>query len=161
SRHRNSLELLARRGATTQRRDDLSACNLFALSKRHSFNYAHRGSGREGAPCCILRCVKQSGSLESFHRGRRHARYEVEAYADVTGDEVLLYHPIRDISAGGMRIETGSREAVGTQLEVLVCFPDQEQEVALAGEVVWADTIASFEVGLRWRFTDDESRELL
>jgi Tfp pilus assembly protein PilZ len=85
----------------------------------------------------------------------------VEGYADVTGDEVLLYHPIRDISAGGMRIETGSRAAVGTQLEVLVCFPDQEQELSLAGEVVWADSLASFEIGLCWRFADEHARELL
>jgi Tfp pilus assembly protein PilZ len=104
--------------------------------------------------------VKQ-GTWESVSRGRRYARYEVNAYADVTGSEVLLYHPIRDISAGGMRIETGSREEIGNRLEVLICFPEQEQEVSLAGEVVWADATPSCEVGLSWRFPDEESRQLL
>ena len=45
---------------------------------------------------------------------RVHPRYEVTAYVDYTGSEVLLYHRIENISLGGICIQTTSVEPVGT-----------------------------------------------
>jgi hypothetical protein len=93
------------------------------------------------------------------YRGvRRHTRYRVEALADINGTDVLYYQPIKDISMGGMRIETASREPLGSRVGVVLTFPGEEGAVTLSGEVVWATDGVEPEVGLRWRFPDARSR---
>ena len=53
---------------------------------------------------------------EADRRAREFPRYEVSAYVDYTGTEVLLYHRIQNISLGGVCIQTPSIEEVGSIL---------------------------------------------
>ena len=92
---------------------------------------------------------------------RKHPRYEVDAYVDFTGREVLLYHGIRNISLGGICIETPTVEPIGTLVDVLVSFPELGNEMALKGEVVWANVQPPQDVGIRWIEMTDQQRDQL
>ena len=99
---------------------------------------------------------------EADRRAREFPRYEVSAYVDYTGSEVLLYHRIQNISLGGICITTpehrGGRQrrrprdqlprAVGTSL-------------SLRGEVVWANREPPMDMGIRYVEMDDTKRETL
>jgi hypothetical protein len=45
---------------------------------------------------------------ESSELPREYPRYEVNAYVDYTGNEVLLYHRIQNISLGGICIQSSA-----------------------------------------------------
>ncbi len=92
---------------------------------------------------------------------REFARYEVNAYVDVTGHDVLLYHRIQNLSLGGICIHTGTVEPVGTVVDVLITFPELGSELALKGEVVWANLQHPKDVGIRWVEMSDDQREQL
>jgi len=92
---------------------------------------------------------------------REHPRYEVDAYVDFTGHEVLLFHGIRNISLGGICIQTPTIEPIGTRVDVVVSFPDLGREMALEGEVVWANLQPPQDVGIRWIGMTDEQRDQL
>ncbi len=92
---------------------------------------------------------------------REHPRYQVDAYVDFTGRELLLYHGIRNISLGGICIQTPTVEPIGTKVDVVVTFPDLGREMALEGEVVWANLEPPPDVGIRWvGMTDAQRGEL-
>lgn len=92
---------------------------------------------------------------------REDPRYEVTAYVDYTGTEVLLYHRIENISLGGICIQTASIEDVGTEVELLINFPDLEASVAVRGEVVWANREPPMDMGIRYSDLDGERKETL
>lgn len=92
---------------------------------------------------------------------REYPRYEVTAYVDYTGTEVLLYHRIENISLGGICIQTASIEDVGTIVDLLINFPDLEASVAVKGEVVWANREPPMDMGIRYLDLDERKRETL
>lgn len=92
---------------------------------------------------------------------REHPRFEIDAYVDVTGGEVLLYHRIQNISLGGICIQTPSVAEVGSAVEVVINFPDLGAQMNLEGLVVWANREPPQDVGIRWVGLDEERRELL
>lgn len=92
---------------------------------------------------------------------REHPRFEVTAYVDYAGTEVLLYHRIENISLGGICIQTASIEEIGTVVDLLVNFPDLDTSVAIQGEVVWANREPPMDMGIRYLDLDDERRDLL
>ena len=47
---------------------------------------------------------------------REFPRFEVNAYVDYTGNEVLLFHRIQNISLGGVCIQTSGVEEIGTMV---------------------------------------------
>ena len=94
-------------------------------------------------------------------RQREHPRYEVNAYVDYTGSEVLLYHKIQNISLGGICIQSASIEEVGTIVDLVINFPDLDSQVALKGEVVWANREPPMDMGIRYVEMDDQKRETL
>ena len=94
-------------------------------------------------------------------RQREHPRYEVNAYVDYTGSEVLLYHKIQNISLGGICIQSASIEEVGTIVDLVINFPDLDAQVALKGEVVWANREPPMDMGIRFVELDEEKRETL
>jgi uncharacterized protein (TIGR02266 family) len=94
-------------------------------------------------------------------RARSHPRYEVEAYVDVTASDVLLYHRIQNLSLGGICIQTPLIQEVGAMVDVVINFPDLSAQVALQGQVVWANREPPQDVGIRWINLDDARRELL
>ena len=92
---------------------------------------------------------------------REFPRYEVNAYVDYTGTEVLLFHRIQNISLGGVCIQSSGVEEVGTVVDLVLNFPDLEVSVALKGQVVWANRENPMDMGIRYIDLDDERRETL
>ena len=92
---------------------------------------------------------------------RAFPRYEVNAYVDYTGSDVLLYHTIENISLGGICIRTPSVEDVGTEVDLVINFPELDSQLELRGEVVWANREPPMDIGIRYVDLDDSRREML
>jgi uncharacterized protein (TIGR02266 family) len=92
---------------------------------------------------------------------RVHARFEVTAYVDYAGSEVLLYHRIENISLGGICIQTSNVEEIGTIVDLVINFPDLDTSISLQGEVVWLNREPPMDMGIRYLSLDDERRETL
>lgn len=103
-----------------------------------------------------------SGPVQGSHDERReHARYEVTAYVDYTGSEVLLYHRIENISLGGICIHSTNIEPLGTVVELVVNFPDLDASIAVQGEVVWINRDEPMDMGIRFSDLDEERKDVL
>ncbi len=92
---------------------------------------------------------------------RQHPRFEVTAYVDYAGTELLLYHRIENISLGGICIQTSSVEDVGTLVDLVINFPDLDTSIAVQGEVVWANRELPMDMGIRYVDLDDQRRDTL
>ena len=92
---------------------------------------------------------------------RQHPRYEVTAYVDYAGTELLLYHRIENISLGGICIQTSSVEDTGTLVDLVINFPDLDTSIAVQGEVVWANREPPMDMGIRYVDLDDQRRDTL
>jgi uncharacterized protein (TIGR02266 family) len=98
---------------------------------------------------------------DAQRRTREFPRYEVSAYVDYTGSEVLLYHRIQNISLGGICISTPSIEEVGSVVDLVINFPDLGTTLATKGEVVWANREPPMDMGIRYIEMDESKRETL
>jgi uncharacterized protein (TIGR02266 family) len=92
---------------------------------------------------------------------RQFPRFEVNAYVDFSGTDVLLYHSIENISLGGICIRTPSVEDVGTEVDLVINFPELDSQVELRGEVVWANREPPMDIGIRYVNLDEPKREML
>lgn len=86
---------------------------------------------------------------------RLHPRFAVEARADVIGEEVVLSHPIADISLGGCRFSGPAWETAGTLVQIVLTFPTQSANLPLSGRVVRAN---DRDMGLRFENLSDEQK---
>ena len=93
---------------------------------------------------------------DADRKTREHPRYEVSAYVDYTGTEVLLYHRIQNISLGGICISSPSIEEVGTVVDLVINFPEVGNSLAVRGEVVWANRDPPMDMGIRYVEMDEE-----
>jgi uncharacterized protein (TIGR02266 family) len=98
---------------------------------------------------------------ESSEQPREFPRYEVNAYVDFTGNEVLLFHRIQNISLGGVCIQTSGVEEVGTVVDLVLNFPDLDASIAVRGEVVWANREPPMDMGIRYIEMDEERKDTL
>ena len=98
---------------------------------------------------------------ESSEHPREFPRYEVNAYVDFTGNEVLLFHRIQNISLGGICIETSGVEEVGTLVDLVLNFPELDASIAVKGEVVWANRERPMDMGIRYIALDEERTDTL
>ena len=92
---------------------------------------------------------------------REFPRFEVNAYVDYTGNEVLLFHRIQNISLGGVCIQTSGVEEVGTMVDLVLNFPDLDASIAVTGEVVWANREPPMDMGIRYVDLDEERKDTL
>ncbi len=92
---------------------------------------------------------------------RAHKRIEVNAYVDYTGSEVLLYHRIENISLGGMCIQAATVEPAGTDVELVINFPDFGETVELRGQVVWVSAQPPHDMGIRFTSVDAKTAGIL
>jgi len=92
---------------------------------------------------------------------RASPRYEVSAFVDYAGGEVLLHHRIQNISMGGICIQSPSIEEVGSTVELVVNFPELGRSLALRGQVVWANREPPMDMGIRYIEMDDKKRAAL
>ena len=98
---------------------------------------------------------------EADRRAREYPRYEVSAYVDYTGSEVLLYHRIENISLGGVCISSPSIEEIGTLVDLVINFPELGTSLSTRGEVVWANREPPMDMGIRYVDLDDARKETL
>jgi uncharacterized protein (TIGR02266 family) len=98
---------------------------------------------------------------EEAEQPREFPRYEVNAYVDFTGNEVLLFHRIQNISLGGVCIQTSGVEEVGTMVDLVLNFPDLDASIAVKGEVVWANREPPMDMGIRYIEMDEERKDTL
>jgi uncharacterized protein (TIGR02266 family) len=98
---------------------------------------------------------------DSSEHPREFPRYEVNAYVDFTGNEVLLFHRIQNISLGGVCIQTSGVEEVGTIVDIVLNFPDLDASIAVRGEVVWANREPPMDMGVRYIEMDEERKDTL
>ena len=92
---------------------------------------------------------------------RKTPRYEVSAFVDCTGSEVYLRHKVINVSIGGVCIQCDAAEEIGTEVELLIHFPDINVSVPLRGQVVWANRSHPIDMGIRFVNLDDKKQESL
>jgi uncharacterized protein (TIGR02266 family) len=93
---------------------------------------------------------------------RKSPRYEVSAWVDLTGgSEVYLRHRIINISTGGLCIQCDLPEDIGTEVELMVHFPDLSASIPARGQVVWVNRSQPTDMGLRFVGLDDKRQETL
>src|SRR4051812_39358628 len=95
------------------------------------------------------------------HNSRINPRFEVDAYVDYVGADVLLYHRIQNISLGGICIQTSSIEDVGSVVDLVINFPELSTQVQVQGEVVWVNRQEPKDMGIRYIGLDESRRETL
>ena len=105
--------------------------------------------------------MNESPDTSSDRRAREHPRYEVSAYVDYTGSEVLLYHRIQNISLGGICISSPSVEEVGTSVDLVINFPELGTSLSVRGEVVWVNRETPMDMGIRYVDLDNERKDTL
>ncbi len=92
---------------------------------------------------------------------RAFPRYEVDAYVDIVAADVQLYHRIQNVSLGGICIQTPVLQEVGAPVDVQLNFPELGAQIALKGQVVWANREPPQDVGIRWLDLDEARRDML
>ncbi len=100
-------------------------------------------------------------NTETGEQPREFPRYELNAYVDYTGNEVLLYHRIQNISLGGVCIQSSGVEDIGTTVDLVINFPDLASSLSLRGQVVWVNREPPMDMGIRYVDLDQERRETL
>ena len=99
--------------------------------------------------------------VDSSEQVREFPRYEVNAYVDYTGNEVLLFHRIQNISLGGVCIRTSGIEEVGTWSIWCSTSPSSTPRSPCKGEVVWANREPPMDMGIRYIDLDEERKDTL
>lgn len=92
---------------------------------------------------------------------RKAPRYEVTAYVDCSGSEVFLHHRLQNISLGGLCIQCDAAEEVGTEVDLLVHFPELGSSLSVRGQVVWANRTVPCDMGIRFVGMDDRKLDTL
>jgi uncharacterized protein (TIGR02266 family) len=98
---------------------------------------------------------------ESSDHPREYPRYEVAAYVDYTGSEVLLNHRVQNISLGGICLQSSMVEDPGTFVDLVISFPELDAIVSLRGEVVWVNREPPMDMGIRYVDLDNERKDTL
>ena len=114
-----------------------------------------------GDPSDPADTANTAGIADAAEHPREFPRFEVNAYVDYTGNEVLLFHRIQNISLGGVCIQTTGVEEVGTLVDLVLNFPDLDASIAVTGEVVWANREPPMDMGIRYVDLDEERKDTL
>ena len=94
---------------------------------------------------------------------RRNApnRIKTEVLVDYRGTHVVLYHRVRNLSLGGICIESPSVEPVGKPVTLSLNFPDLHKSIEVDGEVVWANEEAPRDMGIRFKNLTSEQSDTI
>lgn len=92
---------------------------------------------------------------------RATPRYEVNAYVDLSGPEVYLKHRVINISLGGLCIQVDSSEEIGTEVDLLIHFPDLSTSLSTKGHVQWVNRDHPMDMGIRFTAMEDRKQETL
>ena len=95
--------------------------------------------------------------LEELRRGdrRQHPRKPCSMRVTYATQDLLGRDTIKDISVGGVHIDTMVPFPVGQKITLMLSPPDVEKEISIPGEVVWGPG-----QGIGVSFTQPPSKEL-
>ncbi|MCA9665659.1 MAG: PilZ domain-containing protein [Myxococcales bacterium] len=92
---------------------------------------------------------------------RAFPRYELTAYVEYTSKGEKRTHKVQNISLGGLCIHTAFFQRPGTEVDLVVNFPELgDARVEARGEVVWLNE-ALEDMGVRFVELDQPAREVL
>ena len=74
-------------------------------------------------------------------------RIQTDVIVDYRGTHVVLFHKVRNLSIGGICIESPSVEPVGKRVSLSLNFPELNKALEVEGEVVWANEEAPSDMG--------------
>lgn len=100
-------------------------------------------------------------SLHPASEQRKTPRYEVSAFVDCVGSELYLRHKLMNISMGGICFQCESAEEIGTEVDLLIYFPDLNASIPARGQVVWANRSHPADMGIRFINLDEKKQETL
>ena len=90
---------------------------------------------------------------------RQHVRISGEAYIDYTGNEVLMFQKIIDVSVGGVKIVATQLEKAGTEVYVDLHFPELNNKVAYAeGVIAWVN---NGQMGIKFTTISEEDKKII
>lgn len=89
--------------------------------------------------------------MPSFEERRKHKRSIVAISVDVSGSRFLQFKKARNLSLGGIFIETHLLERPGTLIELNFLFSAEKDRVKVLGEVAWVSE-AKHATGMGIRF---------
>ena len=92
---------------------------------------------------------------------RKSVRIETNALIDLVGTGVLMFHRIRDLSMGGVCIDTESLEPVGSEVDLVINFPDLDEVIETKGVVVWSHEEPSPGMAIRFETLKEEDKMVL
>lgn len=92
---------------------------------------------------------------------RKNNRIEVDALLDYLGEEVLLYHQIKDLSMGGLSISTPTLEEVGSTVVITINFPDLNDSITTKVKVAWITKKPKKTMGLTFISLTEDEKALL
>ena len=98
---------------------------------------------------------------KSFYLNRVYPRFEVQATVDLQGENLLLFHKIENISLGGLSLFAPEPEPVGSVVEIVINFPEDDSEILVQGEVVWISENPCCLIGVRFLNLTGWNRERL
>ena len=79
---------------------------------------------------------EQSG----YENGRKHPRKQTSIYAIFSGPDCYFREFIKDISAGGLYIETDNLLVINQELTITFYLPDAKAPMKIKGKVVRTDS---------------------
>jgi len=85
-----------------------------------------------------------------MHEKRQHTRVTVSAVVNLSSADNFYAGAARDISVGGLYVETETGLAIGTEVTALLRLPSKV--LSLRAEVVWSVATGSKTVGMGLRF---------
>lgn len=90
---------------------------------------------------------------------RQHVRISGEAYIDYTGNEVLMFQKIIDVSVGGVKIIATQLEEVGTEVYIDLHFPELNNKIAYAeGIIAW---VINSQMGVKFTNISNEDKVII
>jgi uncharacterized protein (TIGR02266 family) len=89
---------------------------------------------------------------------RKHPRKDFVTEVDFSTEDQAYKELVKDISPGGLFIETRAPLAVGQEITLLLTFPDQERPMKILGEVVRATDDG---IGVRFKHASPVVEEVL
>ena len=94
-------------------------------------------------------------------RRNRPNRIQTDVLVDYRGTHVVLYHRVRNLSIGGICIESPTVEPLGKVVSLSLNFPDLHQTIEVNGEVVWANEEPPRDMGIRFMDLDEKQMDTI
>jgi hypothetical protein len=92
---------------------------------------------------------------------RKQPRQTVGVLVDLIASEVLLNHPLENLSPTGLSLQTECLEQVGTRVELVLRLPRRSATLPVRGEVIWVSHDPPRDMGIRFVDLDPERTRTL